>query len=177
MKEFKLGKVAGLNLSAIPLAIVGSLLLFVILSVVATTILQLPVGTALIGSFVAVILHWVSDIAHHLGHAQAARKTGYPMIGVRLGTWAVLGTSLYPDDEPELPADIHIRRALGGPAGSLLVSLIAAIIALLLYNLGEALWWVAVFLFLDNLMVFTIGTFLPLGFTDGSTLLYWRGKR
>jgi hypothetical protein len=30
------------------------------------------------------------------------------------------------------------------------------------------------FFFLDNLLVFTLGAFLPLGFTDGSTLLrYW----
>ena len=177
MNEFKLGKVAGLDLSAIPLAIVGSVLLFVILSVVAIGILQLPVGIALIGSFAAVILHWASDIAHHLGHARAARKTGYPMSGIRLGTWAILGTSLYPDDEPELPANIHIRRALGGPAGSLLVSLIAAGIALLLYNLGGILWWLAIFFFLDNLIMFTMGAFLPLGFTDGSTLLQWWGKR
>jgi hypothetical protein len=37
-----------------------------------------------------------------------------------------------------------------------------------------------VFFFLDNLLVFTIGSLLPLGFTDGSTLLAWwprRGRR
>ncbi len=29
---------------------------------------------------------------------------------------------------------------------------------------------------IDNLFIFTIGSLLPLGFTDGSTLLHWWGK-
>lgn len=177
MNEFKLGKFAGLMLSAEPLALVGSLLLFGVLSGVATRVLHLAVGAALMGSLVAVILHWVADIAHHLGHAWAARQTGYPMIGLRLGTWLVLGTSLYPTNEPALPAAIHIRRALGGPIGSLLLTLVAAIIVLLLRNFGGIAWWVALFFLLDNLFIFALGALLPLGFTDGSTLLRWWGKR
>ena len=109
--------------------------------------------------------------------ARAARRTGYPMSGIRLGKWGVLGTSLYPADEPALPAAIHIRRALGGPAGSLVVTLAAAAVALALRAEGGALWWVAVFVFLDNLLLLTLGAFLPLGFTDGSTLLRWWGNR
>ena len=177
MNEYKLGKVAGLKLSVEPLAIAGTVVLLALLSAVAIGVLDLPVWEALIGSLIAVLLHWVSDIAHHLGHAWAARRTGYPMSGVRLGKWGVLGTSLYPPDEPALPAAIHIRRALGGPAGSLLVSLLAAVAALLLRPVGGAPWWVAVFLFLDNFFLLTLGAFLPLGFTDGSTVLHWWGKR
>jgi hypothetical protein len=55
--------------------------------------------------------------------------------------------------------------------------LLALVVTLLLRSLGSALWWVGVFFFLDNLIVFTLGALLPLGFTDGSTLLYWWGKR
>jgi hypothetical protein len=76
-----------------------------------------------------------------------------------------------------LPANIHIRRALGGPVGSLLLTLLAAVIGLALRPLGGTPWLVGAFFFLDNLLVFTLGAFLPLGFTDGSTLLEWRGKR
>ena len=177
MNEYKLGRVAGLDLSAVPLAIVGSILLLVLLSGIAIAVLHMPVGEAIAGSLIAVVLHWVSDIAHHLGHAWAARRTGYPMTGILLGTWGLLGTSLYPPDEPALPAAIHIRRAWGGPTGSLLFSLVAAVAALILRNVSSVLWWVGVFFFLDNLTVFALGAFLPLGFTDGSTLLHWRGKR
>jgi len=177
MKEHKLGQVAGLSLSVEPIAIVGSILLLALLSGAAIGVLNLPPGEAIAGSLLAVMLHWASDIAHHLGHAWAARRTGYPMTGIRLGKWALLGTSLYPADEQALPAAVHIRRALGGPIGSLLVSLVAAVAALALRTGGGVLWWVGVFLFLDNLVLLTLGAFLPLGFTDGSTLLRWWGKQ
>ena len=177
MNDYKLGKVAGLSLSFEPLAIFGSILLLLLLGGVAIGVLDLPIWEALVMSLLAVILHWASDIAHHLGHAWAARRTGYPMTGIRLGKWALLGTSLYPADEQALPAAIHIRRALGGPTGSLLVSLVTAVAALLLRPVGGAPWWVAVFLFLDNFFLLTLGAFLPLGFTDGSTVLHWWGKR
>ena len=177
MKEYKLGKLAALNLSAVPFALVGSILLFALLSGIAIGVLDLPVGEAILGSLLAVVLHWVSVIAHHLGHARAARRTGYPMSGIRLGTLGILATSLYPPDEPALPAKIHIQRALGGPLGSLLFSVVALMIALVFRMVNEALGWVGTFFFLDNLLVFTLGVFLPLGFTDGSTLLQWWGKR
>jgi hypothetical protein len=177
MKEYKLGKVADLSLSAEPLAIVGSIVLLVLLSGVAIGVLHLPVGQAIAGSLLAVLLHWVSDIVHHMCHAWAARRTGYPMIGIRLGMFAFLGSSLYPPDEPALPAAIHIRRALGGPIGSLLLTLAAAVTALVLLPVGGVLFWVALFFFLDNLGVFVIGSLTPMGFNDGSTLLHWWGKR
>ena len=177
MTEYKLGKIAGLNVSATPPAIAGSILLFAVLFGVAIGILRLSFGEAIAGSLAAVVLHWVAAVAHHLGHAWAARQTGYPMVGIRLGTSALLATSLYPADEPALPAAIHIRRALGGPTGSLLVSIVGAVIPLLLRNLGGMPFWLAVFFFLDNFLVFALGPFLPLGFTDGSTLLHWWRKR
>lgn len=99
------------------------------------------------------------------------------MMGIRFGSFGLLAASQYPLDEPELPAVIHIRRALGGPIGSLIASLLAGGIALLLRNTGGVPWWVTLFFFLDNFVVFTLGSLLPLGFTDGSTLLVWWGKR
>ena len=177
MNEYKLGRLAGLSLSVVPLAVVGSILLLAVLGGVAVGVLHLSAGEAVAASLLAVALHWVSDIAHHLGHAWAARRTGHPMIGIRLGTLALLGTSLYPPDERALPAAIHIRRALGGPVGSLLLALVAALVALLVRPGGGVLWWVALFVFLDNLLIFALGAFLPLGFTDGSTLLHWWGQR
>jgi hypothetical protein len=174
--EYKLGRLAGLNLTVVPLALVGSILLLVLLSGIATGVLNLSPGEAIGGSMLAVILHWVSTLAHHLGHAWAARRTGYPMSGIRFGMWGVLATSLYPPDEQTLPARIHIQRALGGPVGSLLFSIVSLVIALL-FRTNESLAWVGTFFFLDNLFVFTLGVFVTLGFTDGSTLLHWWGKR
>jgi hypothetical protein len=177
MNEYKLGKVAGLNLSFRLSALAGSMALFVVLFGVAIGLLRLMTWEAIGGSLAVVFLHWVAAIAHQLGHARAGRQAGHPMNGIRLGQWGLLGTSLYPANEPALPAVVHIRRALGGPVGSLLVSIVAAIIALALRTSGGLLWWLAIFFFLDNLVVFALGSFLPLGFTDGSTLLKWWGKR
>ncbi len=173
--EIKLGKFAGLALSAQPSAIFGSLFIWILLAGLAWALLKAPLGIAILGGLLAILLHWISDLVHHLGHAFAARRTGYPMSGVRF--WGVLGTSLYPPDEPELPGALHIRRALGGPSSSLLFTLLAGVVALAVRPLGGVSWWLAAFVFLDNLLVFTLGAISPMGFTDGSTILRWRGKR
>jgi hypothetical protein len=171
---YELGRLAGLRLTAGPSAIVGSAVLWALLSGVAAGALGVPPVAAIAGGLVAVLLHWGSDIVHQLGHAWVARVSGHPMIGIRL--WWVLSTAIYPRDEPALPGAIHIRRALGGPAASLLLTLVAAAVALALRRVGGATWWVALFFFLDNLLVLTIGALMPLSFTDGSTLLHWWGK-
>ena len=170
-----IGRVAGLRLTADLSAIIGSLLLWILLSGIGIFGLGLSPATAIVGGLIAVSLHWVSDIVHQLGHARAAHATGHPMIGIRL--WGVLSASVYPVDEGLLPASVHIRRALGGVPASLMLTIIAAVITLALRPLGGLYWWVALFFFLDNLLVFTLGSLLPLGFTDGSTLLYWWGKQ
>jgi len=172
---FKLGRLAGLDLSARPSAIAGSFVLWVAFSAIGVALLDLSFAVALATGLIAVALHWISEILHNVGHAWAARRTGYPMVGVQL--WGVLSMSVYPLDEPPLPARVHIRRALGGPFGSLLITLAAGALTLALRPAGGVAWWLALFLFLDNLLVFTLGALLPLGFTDGGTIVYWWGRR
>jgi Zn-dependent protease len=112
-------------------------------------------------------------LVHNLGHAWAARRVGYPMSGILF--WGLLASSLYPPDEPLLPGRVHIRRALGGPLISLLASLASAVFVLAL--IGSGVWWyLALFYCLDNFIVFTLGALLPMPFTDGGTILAWRGK-
>lgn len=171
---FELGRIAGLRITAKPSAIVGSLLLWATLAAIGAA-LGLAPATALAAGLAATALHWLSSLAHHLGHSWAARRTGYPMIGVRL--WGVLGSSIYPRDEPALPAAVHMRRALGGPLASLLLTLVAAGLALALRPAGGAAWLVALFFFAENLLVYTGQVLLPLGFNDGATLLYWWRRR
>src|ERR1051325_1561241 len=163
------GRVASLRLTADLSAIIGSALLWILLSSIGIFGLGVSPVAAIVGGLVAVLLHWGSDIVHQLGHARAARATGHPMIGIRL--WGVLSASVYPSDEGPLSASVHIRRALGGIPASLLLAVIAAGIALVLHSLGGVYWWLALFFFLDNLLVLGLGALLPLGFTDGSTLL------
>lgn len=171
---YELGRVAGLRLTAKPSAVLGTLLLWGALSAIGSG-LGLPAATAILGGLVATALHWLASLAHHLGHAWAARRTGHPMLGVRF--WGVLGTSIYPRDEPPLPARVHMRRALGGPLASLLLTLAALGLALALRPAGGAAWLVALLFFVENLFVYTLQALLPLGFNDGATLLYWWRRR
>lgn len=171
--DISMGKAGGLPLAAEPSAAVGTVLLWALLSAIGVWLLNLSPGEAIAAGLAATLLHWVSVVGHQLGHAWAARRTGHPMTGTVL--WGVLSRSLYPPDEPPLPGPVHIQRALGGPKASLLITVVAGAILLLLPQ-GGTPWWVGFFFFLDNLLTFTLGSFLPLGFTDGSTILEWRGK-
>ena len=172
MKERALGTLAGLSLTAIPTAILGSIALYVV-AIGLMALSNIPFGSALLGGVIVVILHWFSELVHQLGHAWAARRTGYPMIGIRFGTLWVFSTSLYPPDEPALPAKIHLRRATGGPIFSAWLSAIAFLIILMTIRSMDALWaFVLWFFFLENLVVMTLQVFIPLGFNDGATV--WR---
>ena len=177
MQERMLGTLAGLRLTAIPAAVIGSIGLYVIV-IMLMAAFNIPIGSALLGGLIVVSLHWFSELMHQLGHAWAARRTGYPMSGIRFGTLGVLATSLYPPDEPALPARVHIRRALGGPIFSAWLSAIAFIVILVTAHGTDAMWaFVWWFFFLENLFVMTLQVFIPLGFNDGATLWRWIRKR
>ncbi len=171
-KIYPLGHLAGLRLNARASALVGFALIWIILSVFAIIFSDLSLGISILGAFLATLLHYLSELWHNLGHAFAARRTGHPMSGVTfIGALAI---SRYPRDEGELPARVHIQRALGGPAASFMLSALSGAAAWALSATGGLAWIFACFIFADNLLVFTLGAFLPLGFTDGSTILYWR---
>jgi hypothetical protein len=161
-------------ISALPSAVIGTVIFFIALMYASIQWMLIPVDQAVIGSLLIIALHWLSVTFHNLGHHVAALSTGYPMIGIRY--WAILGTSLYPPDEPPLSKSIHVRRVLGGPVASAILGLVAVGISFLFMQSGGVIWYVFVFIALDNLFLLSLGAFLPLGFTDGSTLLKLRNK-
>jgi hypothetical protein len=173
MKPLTLPSVYQLNLIAEPSAVISTAVLWAALTGVGVGVLRMDALTALVAALACVVLYWAGEVWHQLGHAFAARRTGYPMTGITF-FW-VLGRSIYPADEPTLPPHIHVQRALGGPIASALMSLALGVILLLL-PFGGAAWWVTAFALLVNVGVFTLGAFMPLGFTDGSTLLRYWGK-
>lgn len=175
MRTIALGTVAGLRITAHQTAFLGALILWMALTLIAQSVFKLMQGEAIAGALIATLIHFLSELWHQLGHAWAARRTGYPMIGVRY--WWILGASIYPKNEPALPGRVHIQRALGGPP----FSIIAAVVFGLLYfalrdSAGAMVSLLLALAALDNLLFFGLGAFLPLGFTDGSTLLHWWGK-
>jgi hypothetical protein len=161
-------------ISALPSAFIGTVIFFLALVYAGIQWMLLPVNQAVIGSLLIIVLHWFSVTFHNLGHHVAAISTGYPMIGIRY--WLILGTSLYPPDEPPLPKSIHVRRVMGGPVASAILGLVAVGISYLLMPTGGVIWYVFTFIAIDNLFLLSLGAFLPLGFTDGSTLIKLRSK-
>jgi hypothetical protein len=178
MKEYRLGKWSGLQWSMTRAAIVGALGLWLIVVALMAAVFNISLGSALFGGVFVVLLHELSEIVHQLGHVWAARRTGYPMSGVRFGVLGIFAASVYPPDEPPLPAKIHIRRAVGGPIFSAWLTSLAFIIILMTIRTAapvwQVVWW---FFFLENLFVMTLQVFIPLGFNDGATIWHWLRKR
>ena len=171
----RVATIGGIDVLLTPAWAVGTILLVVLFAAIGHYVFHHGFANALVGGVALALAHWVSEVVHNLGHNTAARSTGHPMTGTRLGFLLVLGTSLYPADEPELAPELHIRRALGGPAGSAVLTVIIGILALVLA--GISIGWMALVWFLDNLLIFTLGAFVPVGFNDGSTILRWMSRR
>jgi hypothetical protein len=172
MRAYKTEKFGGLFLIITPSAVFASAVLWVVLVLAAMNLFDVLLIPAVFGGLLAVGLHWLGELWHQKGHAVAARRTGFPMDGIRL--WWLLGASLSPRDEQGVTADVHIQRALGGPIASFILILIAALLLLVVRSSGGLPLLLAQFFLLENIFVFFLGAFLPLGFTDGSTLLrYW----
>jgi hypothetical protein len=174
LQPLSLGSVCNVRLSARPSAIMCSLLLWAFYSALASFLLNLSLGIALLVGSLALALHWLSEMAHQFGHVWAGRRVGYAATGIQL--WWVFSSTLYPADEPVLPTATHLHRALGGPAFSFVLMILAAALCLALLSFGGFAWRLAAIFALQNLLVFIIGL-LPLGFTDGSTLLRLRSAR
>lgn len=171
-KTWKLGSFAGLKLLAKPTALIATVLLWLVFTLIGRSVFKLSFKQAVLGGLIATKMHWLSDLWHHFGHAQAAKQTGYPMSGICAN--GPFASSLYPPDEPTLPGPTHIKRALGGPIASGALALLLAFVTIALRPIGGIPLMAASLAFFENLFVFSLGAFLPLGFTDGSTILhYW----
>ncbi len=110
-------------------------------------------------------------VAQRIGAAQDASTT--MLVAQLLG---ILGASIYPRDEPPLPAELHVHRALGGPRASAVLAALAGLLTLATRRMGGVPFMLAALMALENLFIFTLGAFLPMPFmeTDGSTLLRHR---
>ncbi len=174
-RSFKIGRLLDLEIRARPSTFLTAILFWILFSLVGIRILKWKPEKSAAAGFLAMLIHFMSEWWHQIGHSQMAEQTGHPMKGMEF--WGPLSTSLYPDNEGMLSADVHIQRALGGPIFSFALALISGAIAMALRPLGGPGLVLAYFTFLDNLLVFTVGALIPLRFNDGGTLLHWWGHR
>lgn len=176
MRTYQIGRLGDVWVTATPLFLISSIMVWAILALVGVWLLSLSLSAGILLGLMGTVLHWLSDLAHQLGHAWAAQSVGFPMREFRFHF--LLVRTYYPNDEPSLPPQTHIRRALGGPPISLLLSVMGVLFVLLLRPIGGPWYWLALFFFLENFFVFFLGAFVPVpGFTDGGTLLEWWPRR
>lgn len=161
-------------------ALVGSVVLLIIMTMAALFLTELTLLNAIIAAIGATLIHWINETIHLYGHFLAAKRVGYPSTGAKL--WAVVGMICYPEDEVELPAQTHIKRAIGGPILSLVVSILFAILAVLLWSNTGILRFLLGYAVFGNFALLAIGPFLlPIRTsfleTDGGTILHWMKKK
>jgi hypothetical protein len=134
MNPMYLGKVLGLDILISPSALVGSVAITLVAALVFAACAGLSTGEALFGGILAMLLYWLSDFLHHFGHAI------------------------------ELPGRVHIRRALGGPALSFVVLIVASLAALLIpAGTSPLLNALALFVAAINLLIFSAGGIFAAG--------------
>ncbi len=173
-RTYVLGKVLGMKVTAETSAFVAGFVLWAILAVIGKEFLALTGPDVVVGGGLLVLLHYGLGFVHQFGHAIAAAQTRYEMTGMHY--WLLLTRSIYPPREPRLSAKVHIQRAKGGPIASAILSGILGVLSLLLIPVGGLVLEMVVFLFLDNLLVYTLGTLIPYPGTDGGTIKAWRDK-
>jgi Zn-dependent protease len=110
-----------------------------------------------------------SMIAHQIGTIAVANSLGAPMRGVVFT--ATLAYNTYPE-EPRLPATVHMLRALGGPAGNLLLGVVAL-------KLHRRLPRIRALAYLGWLNVlFTCAALIPVPTMDGGAAIRaWRQRK
>lgn len=173
-RTYRLGRLLGLTITADTSAFLAALVFWAVIAVIGKNSLGLTGPDVVVGGGLLVLLHYGSGLVHQLGHAIAAAQTRHEMTGIHF--WLLLTRSIYPANEPPLPGRVHIQRAKGGPTASAIASAVLAVLTLLLIPVGGLVLEIVAFIFLDNLLFFTLGSFLPFSFTDGGTFKEWRGK-
>ena len=162
------------SLSVLSRIYVASIILWGVLVLIGLFGLRLSLREGILFGIGGMLIHWVSNLFHHLGHIIAAHSTGYPMSGLRIGTHgSFLGTDVYPENEPALPLRTHVRRALGGPITSLLLSTVFGVMTYALSRGAHSVgYWLAGFGLAENFLFYFAQAILPLGFNDGAVV--WR---
>jgi len=177
-QRIPLGRWVGLPLTISPLGIVCYLAVIPLSALGSSLLANLDLVSSLwVGCLVAFSM-FIFEWLHQWGHAVAARRTGYPMIGIHF--FSLFSASQYPPDEPPLPPILHIRRALGGFWINLLIGLLLGAAALNLWSGGGALGWFTAVNAVWNFFILGLGALVPINMpgvliNDGASLLhYWR---
>ena len=170
-----LGRLAGLDLAWMPSTLWGMAAIWIGLSAIAFFLLGFNLWAALLGGLIGVVIHWVLGVLapvraragrppHRVPDDRAALLGDLQHVAVAAGRTPAAGADPYSAGAGRADCQYLAGGAgAGGGGGD--------------WPDGGLGWWLAVFAAFDNLLVLGLGAFAPLGFTDGSTILYWWGRR
>jgi hypothetical protein len=189
MRSITVGPVFGLQTTLMPLFWPSYLALAILAAVLAHAWLHLSFGLSVVAGLLSTLIFLVCEWLHQFGHSLAARMVGHPMVGIRF--FNLFSAGVYPLNEPQLLAQTHVRRALGGFWINVVIGLLLLPVALKLWPHGREILppavslvaWLAGYGMFINLVVLGLGALLPLkipggGLNDGGTLLfYWLQSR
>ncbi len=169
-----LGDLGPIRVSMERSAYVGLGLVALTMFVAALSFLNGTGSDRLMGALLATGGYYLSVMVHHTGHYLAGLYAGYPL--VRLHFYWMLARDIYPPNEPKLAANIHLRRALGGPCASVLAA--SACLLLAAITPGGILRFFFLSGFWINLLVFTLGALIPAFGLDGDVIRrHWPQRR
>jgi hypothetical protein len=185
MRRIIIGPVFGLRTTLMPLFWPSYIVLAMLAAYLAHSLVHLTLELSSLAGVLSALMFLVCEWLHQFGHSMAARLVGHPMIGIRF--FNLFSASEYPSDEPPLPPQAHVRRALGGFWVNIVIGLLLLPIAVKLWPHGREILppavslvaWLAGFGLFVNLIGLGLGALLPVkipggGLTDGGTLLhYW----
>ena len=180
-QTFPLGAWFGLKVSISLFSLICFMVVIPLTALLGRLWLALDPGSAWVAGSFCSLAWFLSDYLHQCGHALAARRVGYPMTGIHFHS--VFSASLYPADEPPLPARIHIARALGGFWVNVLIGALLIPAAINLWPMGGVIAWVTAVTAVWNLFILGLGALLPIDIPgvitiDGGTIRrYLRDNR
>lgn len=173
-KSYFLGYLGPIRMTAERSALPGLVVISVVMLALSVSLLTGTGLDRLMAAILAVLGYYFWGLLHHLGHYLAGAYAGYPLTEIRV--FAVIARDIYPRSEPTLAANIHIRRAVGGPTASILAALFCLLASGL--SLGGILWFTFMSGFWVNLLLFTLAALLPVGGLDGDVIRrYWSQRR
>lgn len=173
-KTYDFGTLGPIRITADRSAFIGIAAVSLVMIALSFTLLRGTGLDRLMAALLATLGYYFWGLMHHVGHYLAGLYAGYPLVGIH--AFAVLARDQYPVSEPTLSANIHLRRAIGGPTASIL----AAAVCLFISSIapGGILWFTFMSGFWFNLLIFTLGALMPLPGLDGGVIRrYWRSRQ
>jgi Zn-dependent protease len=140
-RGFKIGRISGIDINVdFSWIIIFGLFVFILGGVYLPAVVPEQSASAYWGiAILTTLLFFSSVLVHEMSHSIVARRSGIPISGITL---FIFGGVSQMEDEPAKPWD-EFKMAIAGPLASIAVAILFFGVALVVGQLGSALWLAA----------------------------------